>query len=122
LQPPVDLQETGGVSAVAVRSSETVELVAGMRVVRYGVSLEDVPVDFFADPDGAWDFAGLVHAAGFRMDEGVAVGALAAPYRDHPEGAAVVTLNAKARPYVAIVECPVAVTLGLGPVRAGAAA
>ena len=78
-----------------------------MKVSRYQVSLKQVPVDFFADPDGLWDFESLAEAAGFDPDQGVAVGALTGDFRGHPAGAAVVTLNAKRRPYVAIIECPV---------------
>lgn len=77
-----------------------------MKAIRYRTRLEEVPVDFFADPDGDWTFEALVEIAGFRISDGVAVGALTAPFREHPEGAAVVTLNAKDRPYVVIVECP----------------
>lgn len=80
----------------------------GYHVARYRLSLESIPVDFFADPDGRWTFEGLAAAAGFAFAKGVAVGALAQPFRGHPDGAAVVTLNAETRPYVAIVECPVA--------------
>jgi hypothetical protein len=80
----------------------------GMRVRRYEVSLDAVPVDFFADPDGAWSYESLVQAAGFVIEDGVGIGALSAPFGGHPEGAAVVTLNAAARPYVAIIECPIA--------------
>ena len=78
-----------------------------MKAVRYRMPLEDIPVDFFADPDGEWTYETLAEIAGFSLADGVAVGALKAPYEGHPEGAAVVTLNAKARPYIVIVECPV---------------
>ena len=80
----------------------------GMRVSYYALSLDQVPADFFADPDGAWTYELLARAAGFASHSGVAVGALTAPFNGHPEGAAVVTLNALTRPYVAIVECPIA--------------
>ncbi|HLV68832.1 MAG TPA: hypothetical protein VKY73_23610 [Polyangiaceae bacterium] len=80
----------------------------GLRVFCYAVPLEAIPADFFADPDGRWTFEELAEAAGFRPDEGVAVGALREPFNGHPDGAAVVTLTARARPYVAIVECPIA--------------
>jgi hypothetical protein len=79
-----------------------------MRVTYYALSLEKVPADFFADPDGAWSYDLLARAAGFASHSGVAVGALKAEFNGHPEGAAVVTLNALTRPYVAIVECPIA--------------
>jgi hypothetical protein len=80
----------------------------GMRVTYYALSLEKVPADFFADPDGAWSYELLARAAGFASHSGVAIGALKADFNGHPEGAAVVTLNALTRPYVAIVECPIA--------------
>ena len=80
----------------------------GMRVSYYALSLDQVPADFFADPDGAWTYELLARAAGFASHSGVAVGALTGPFNGHPEGAAVVTLNALTRPYVAIVECPIA--------------
>ncbi|MGC4094961.1 MAG: hypothetical protein QM756_45000 [Polyangiaceae bacterium] len=80
----------------------------GMRVACYRLSLELIPVDFFADPDGQWTFEALAQAAGFGSDEGVAVGALRQPFAGHPDGAAVVTLNSEQRPYVAIIECPIA--------------
>ena len=88
---------------------------AGMRVTYYALSLEKVPADFFADPDGAWSYDLLARAAGFASHSGVAVGALSAEFNGHPEGAAVVTLNALTRPYVAIVECPIAYDYLLQP-------
>lgn len=80
----------------------------GLRVACYRVALDAIPADFFADPDGQWTFEALARAAGFRMDEGVAVGALRRPFGQHPDGAAVVTLNSEQRPYIAIIECPIA--------------
>ncbi|HET9929801.1 MAG TPA: hypothetical protein VFQ35_03905 [Polyangiaceae bacterium] len=80
----------------------------GLRVACYRVALDAIPVDFFADPDGLWSFESLARAAGFRTDEGVAIGALRRPFGQHPDGAAVVTLNSEQRPYVAIIECPIA--------------
>ena len=80
----------------------------GMRVSYYALSLDEVPADFFADPDGTWSYELLSRAAGFASHSGVAIGALKAEFNGHPEGAAVVTLNALTRPYVAIVECPIA--------------
>jgi hypothetical protein len=80
----------------------------GYRIAIYAVPLDAVPVDFFADPDGQWSYEGLAAAAGFAPSDGVAVGALTRDHFGHPEGSAVVTLNAESRPYVAIVECPIA--------------
>ena len=81
---------------------------AGMRVTYYALALDKVPVDFFADPDGTWTYEVLARAAGFASHSGVAIGALKAEFNGHPEGSAVVTLDALTRPYVAIVECPIA--------------
>ena len=81
---------------------------SGMRVTYYALPLDTVPADFFADPDGAWTYDLLARAAGFASHSGVAIGALQTEFNGHPEGAAVVTLNALTRPYVAIVECPIA--------------
>lgn len=82
----------------------------GMKVSYYALSLEQVPVDFFADPDGAWSYEVLARAAGFASHSGVAIGALTRAFNGHPDGAAVVTLNALTRPYVAVIECPIAYT------------
>lgn len=81
---------------------------SGLQVCCYTLRLEEIPADFFADPDGAWTFEGLAQAAGFELSEGVAVGALKEPFNGHPDGAAVVTLNSEARPYIAIIDCPIA--------------
>jgi hypothetical protein len=83
---------------------------SGMKVSYYALSLEHIPADFFADPDGAWSYELLARAAGFASHSGVAIGALKCPFNGHPDGAAVVTLNALTRPYVAIIECPIAYT------------
>ena len=80
----------------------------GMKVSYYALALEQVPADFFADPDGAWSYELLSRAAGFASHSGVAIGALRSPFKGHPDVAAVVTLNALTRPYVAIIECPIA--------------
>jgi hypothetical protein len=79
----------------------------GMRVAYYAMPLERIPCDFFADPDGRWSYESLRKAARLEQ-EGVAIGALKNTFNGHPEGSAVVTLNAESRPYVAIVECPIA--------------
>jgi hypothetical protein len=81
---------------------------SGYRVACYAVPLDQFPVDFFADPDGQWTYEGLAEAAGFSRDDGVAIGVLSRDHFGHPEGSAVVTVNAETRPYVAIVECPIA--------------
>ena len=76
-----------------------------MKAVRYRVALDEVPVDFFADPDGEWTYDELLAIAGWQTSDGVAIGALTAPFQGHPAGSAVVTLNAKDRPYIVVVEC-----------------
>lgn len=79
----------------------------GLRVAYYAMPLERIPCDFYADPDGRWTYEELVRAARFTLDD-VAIGALADDFNGHPAGSAVVTLNSADRPYVAIIECPVA--------------
>ena len=69
---------------------------SGYRVACYAVALEQFPADFFADPDGRWTYEGLAEAAGFALDQGVAVGVLARDHFGHPEGSAVVTLDGNA--------------------------
>lgn len=83
----------------------------GYRVSLYPANLDSVPADFFADPDGHWTFESLAVAAGLGAQSGVAIGALRIPFNGHPDGAAVVTLNAESRPYIAIIECPIAYEL-----------
>src|SRR5450432_4861853 len=97
----------------AVRSFQALDhfvTAGGMRVTSYALSLERVPADFFADPDGAWSYELLARAAGFASHSGVAIGALKCAFNGHPDGSAVVTLNALTRPYIAIIECPIAYT------------
>lgn len=78
-----------------------------MRITRYQLSPEQVPVDFFADPDGAWEFAALVEMAGFNPEHpGASVGALTKPFDGYPEGAAVITEVGVGCRYVAIAELP----------------
>ena len=79
----------------------------GLRVAYYAMPLERVPCDFYADPDGHWTYEELVRVA--RLPAGdIAIGALADDFNGHPAGSAVVTLNSADRPYVAIIECPIA--------------
>lgn len=94
----------------------------GYHVSRYRVPLEQVPADFYADPDGRWTFEGLAAAAGFEGQARVAVGALRHAFGPHPDGAAVVTLEDATRPYVAIIECPIAYELVADAGRATSAA
>jgi hypothetical protein len=95
---------------------------AGLKVELYAIPLEAVPADFFADPDGSWTFESLQAAAGFSSLDGVAIGALKSAFNGHRDGAAVVTLNAATRPYVAIIECPIAYTVEEGAENTGCSA
>jgi hypothetical protein len=77
-----------------------------MKISRYTLSLDHVPVDLFADPDGAWEFNDLVEAAGFDPEKpGIVIGALSEPFHGHPEGCAVVAELGRAKSFVAIIEC-----------------
>ena len=108
---PITRAPLSSIEPPSVRSFQALDhfvTAGGMRVTYYALSLDKVPADFFADPDGAWSYELLARAAGFASHSGVAIGALKADFNGHPEGAAVVTLNALTRPYVAIVECPIA--------------
>jgi hypothetical protein len=94
----------------------------GARITRYAIPLDQIPADFFADPDGAWSFEGLSEAAGFALDAGIAIGALRRSFNGHPAGSAVVTLNAASRPYVAVIECPIAFSCSAEEARPNASA
>jgi len=82
----------------------------GHRVAYYAMPLERIPCDFYADPDGRWTYEELVRVARLPADD-IAIGALADDFNGHPAGSAVVTLNSSERPYVAIIECPIAYEL-----------
>jgi hypothetical protein len=70
--------------------------------------VEDIPVDFRADPDGVWEFEALAEQLGFDPRRGhISVGALTQPYAGYPEGAAVVTLTTGGTCSVAFVDCTV---------------
>jgi hypothetical protein len=91
-----------------------------MRIVRYRVPVNHVPVDFFADPDGDWEFDALVEAAGFEVTRpGIQVGALADRFADHPEGSAVVA-EPEGGPYLAIIECVATANDGAAPSQSAA--
>jgi hypothetical protein len=80
-----------------------------MRVLRAAASVEAIPVDFFADPDGVWEYDLLAERAGFDQQWGqLSVGALTEPYAGFPEGAAVVTLTTGEQCSVALVDCTAA--------------
>lgn len=76
-----------------------------MKIRKYAIPLQSLPVDLFADPDGSWTYESLVRAAGFDPEAvpPPLVGALAEAWQGHPEGAAVVT--SALDPVVAVVEC-----------------
>ena len=77
------------------------------RITRYRMTPEEVPVDFFADPDGSWEFSSLVEMAGFNPEHpGASVGALTQAFDGFPEGSAVVTEVGTVCRYVAIAQLP----------------
>jgi hypothetical protein len=77
-----------------------------MRAVHVSSALEDIPVDFFADPDGCWDYDQLGRIAGFDQAWGqLSIGALTEPYGGFPDGAAVVLLASADQCLVALVDC-----------------
>jgi hypothetical protein len=78
-----------------------------MKIQKYPVSLQQIPVDLFADPDGAWSYEALVAAAGLdpEVKPPPIVAALSAPWGGHPDGAAVVAHAEVGEAYVAIIEC-----------------
>jgi hypothetical protein len=79
---------------------------ASTNVLHLSLPLSRVPVDFFADPDGSWDFEGLVASAGFQHELGeVAIGALSEAFAGFPAGAAVVAVSAGQHISVALVDC-----------------
>lgn len=68
--------------------------------------VESIPVDFFADPDGSWEYEALARSAGFESEAAcMAIGALTEPFEGFPEGAAVVTLTTNVSCRVALVDC-----------------
>lgn len=79
-----------------------------MKIRKYAMSLEHLPVDLFADPDGDWDYDTLVSQAGYDPDaeSPPLIGALTEPWFGHPEGAAVVAGSSDGdAPVIAVVEC-----------------
>lgn len=81
-----------------------------MKIAMHRLSLSQIPVDLFADPDGTWTYESLVTAAGFDIREWPppVVAALAEPWGDHPAGAAVVAGADACASVVAIIECDAA--------------
>lgn len=77
-----------------------------MTVVHSHATLDAIPVDFLADPDGAWEYEALTRCAGFDEAGGqVSVGALTRPFEGFPEGAAVVAFMTGSHCSVALVDC-----------------
>jgi hypothetical protein len=75
-----------------------------MMMRKYRLSMQHLPVDLFADPEGSFTYEALVAAAGLDPESTPPplVGALAAPWDGQPEGAAVV-LGAEGEDAVAFV-------------------
>jgi hypothetical protein len=77
-----------------------------MTVVLSPATLDTIPVDFRADPDGTWEYDSLARRAGFDMQWGeISVGALTRPFAGFPEGAAVVAFMSGSQCSVALVDC-----------------
>ncbi len=77
-----------------------------MRAIAILAPLESIPVDFFADPDGVWEYDELARVAGFDQAWGqLSVGALTEPYSGFPEGAAVVMLSTAKLCSIVLVDC-----------------
>jgi len=90
-----------------------------MRSIAISAPLESIPVDFFADPDGPWEYEQLAREAGFDQAWGqLSIGALSQPYAGFPEGAAVVMLATAQLCSVVLVDC----TAGRGFEQRGVAA
>lgn len=65
-----------------------------------------VPVDYFADPDGIWDYEALLDCANIDPAWGkVQIGALTRPFLEFPEGSAVITLASETHPRSILVDC-----------------
>jgi len=77
-----------------------------MRAAYVSSALEDIPVDFFADPDGCWEYDQLAQIAGFDQAWGqLSIGALTQPYSGFPDGAAVVMFTSAELCTIALVDC-----------------
>jgi hypothetical protein len=81
-----------------------------MKISLHRLSLSQIPVDLFADPDGDFSYEVLVRAAGLDPESAPPplIGALTEPWEGHPEGSAVVAGGSDGAALVAIVECGVA--------------
>ena len=78
-----------------------------MKMQKYALSLQQVPADLFADPDGSWSYEALLATVGLDPDvtPPPVIAALAEPWDGHPDGAAVVAGMTGAADWVAIIEC-----------------
>jgi len=77
-----------------------------MRVALSNTKLDVIPVDFRADPDGAWEYDALARGVGFDERWGrMSVGALTRAFGGFPEGAAVVAFTSGSQCSVALVDC-----------------
>ncbi len=104
---PADRRAPASVSIARPSSLATPPAALPTRIARYRLTPDQVPVDFFADPDGSWEFASLVEMAGFNPEHpGASVGALAAPFDGYPEGSAVITEVGVECRYIALAELP----------------
>ncbi|HKO93296.1 MAG TPA: hypothetical protein VJU61_19205 [Polyangiaceae bacterium] len=84
-----------------------------MRSIAISAPLENIPVDFFADPDGCWEYEQLVREAGLDQAWGqLSIGALSQPYAGFPEGAAVVMLATAQLCSIVLVDCTRAGSFG----------
>ena len=83
-----------------------------MKVRNYALSIDQSPVDLFADPDGPFSYEELVAAAGLdpEMRPLPVIGALLEPWGEHRDGAAVVAAVGDGFARVTIVEFEQAVS------------
>lgn len=81
-----------------------------MKIQKYALCLQEVPVDLFADPDGTWSYEELVAAAGLDPDlkPPPIVAALAEPWCGHPDGAAVIASAGDGESTITVIECAAA--------------
>ena len=83
-----------------------------MKIRQHRLSLSQLPVDLFADPDGTWTYEELVTAAGLDPDATPPplVAALTGEWCSHPEGSAVIASAIDDEAYVVIIDTGAAVT------------
>jgi hypothetical protein len=83
-----------------------------MKIRQHRLSLQQLPVDLFADPDGTWTYEELVIAAGLDPDASPPplVAALTEEWCSHPEGSAVIASSLDDEAFVVIIDTASAVT------------